>query len=35
MLSNLPFTTNDLLVMGGLMVLLLGLSALVFFKRRS
>jgi LPXTG-motif cell wall-anchored protein len=35
MLSNLPFTTNDLLVMGGLLALLLGLSVLVFFRRGS
>jgi hypothetical protein len=33
MLSNLPFTTNDLLVMGGLLAVLLGLSVLVFFRR--
>jgi hypothetical protein len=35
MLSNLPITTNDLLVMGGVLAVFVVLSALVFYRRGS
>jgi ABC-type transport system involved in multi-copper enzyme maturation permease subunit len=35
MLSNLPITTNDLIVMGGVLAVFLVLSVLVFFRRGS
>jgi hypothetical protein len=35
MLSGLPISTNDLLVMGGMLVVFVVLSALVFYRRGS
>ncbi len=35
MMSNLPVTTSDLLIMGGILVGFLALSFLVFFRRGS
>ena len=35
MLSNLPFMTNDLLIMAGMLAVFLGLSGLIFFRRGS
>jgi hypothetical protein len=35
MLSNLPITTNDLLVMGGMLAVFVLLSVLVFYRRGS
>ncbi len=35
MLANLPITTNDLLVMGGMLAVFVLLSVLVFYRRGS
>ncbi len=35
MLANLPITTNDLLVMGGVLAVFVLLSVLVFYRRGS
>lgn len=35
MLSQIPLTTHDLLIMGGVLAVFLALSVLVFFRRGS